>query len=247
MPTQKNKNNRKKIPLLREGSIARSFNSALEGVVFALKTQRNVKIHFAVTFVVFLASVVLSITKTELILLLLTISLVLVAELFNSAVETVLDIVIERYHPLARVAKDIAAGAVLMAALNAALVGYLIFFERLKGPILTTLVAVRQRPEHLALASFALTIILVFALKALTGRGTFLRGGLPSGHAAVSFGVWAAVSLLTKNPLVSVLVFLLAAMIVVSRVRLGIHSILEVAAGAFLGVGVTAGCFWVLT
>ncbi len=232
-------------PFFREGTIARSFNSALEGIVHAFRSQRNVKIHLVVTFLVLVASIWLSITKTELILLVFTVSLVLVTEMINSSLEIILDLVVERYHPLARVAKDVAAGAVLFAALNAALVGYLIFFERLKAPILTTLVGVRRTPEHVAVVALGLTLLLVFVGKAFFGRGTFLRGGLPSGHAALAFGLWAMVALLSKSPLIAVLTFILALTIAISRVRLGIHSALEVSAGALLGVGVTAGCFWI--
>lgn len=247
MTATKNKRPSKKAFFLREGGLARSFNSALEGIVYALRTQRNVKIHFAVTALVLFASVWLSITKTELILLLITIALVLVTEMINSSLEVVLDLAVERYHPLARIAKDVAAGAVLFATLNAVVVGYLIFFEALRGPIVTTIVSVRRSPEHVALVALGLTVLLVLILKAITGKGTFLRGGLPSGHAAAAFGLWAAASLLSRNPLIAVITLILALTIGVSRVRLGIHSFLEVAAGGFLGIGVTAFCFWVFT
>ncbi len=247
MTTAKNKRLSKRGFFLREGGLARSFNSALEGIVYALRTQRNVKIHFVVTALVLFASVWLSITKTELILLLITIALVLVTEMINSSLEVVLDLAVERYHPLARVAKDVAAGAVLVATLNAVVVGYLIFFEALKGPVVTTIVSVRRSPEHVAMVALGLTVLLVLILKALTGKGTFLRGGLPSGHAAAAFGLWTAASLLSRNPLIAVITLILALTIGVSRVRLGIHSLLEVTAGAFLGIGVTALCFWVFT
>jgi diacylglycerol kinase (ATP) len=243
--TAKNKRLSKRGFFLREGGLARSFNSALEGIVYALRTQRNVKIHFVVTALVLFASVWLSITKTELILLLITIALVLVTEMINSSLEVVLDLAVERYHPLARVAKDVAAGAVLFATLNAVVVGYLIFFEALKGPVVTTIVSVRRSPEHVALVALGLTVLLVLILKAFTGKGTFLRGGLPSGHAAAAFGLWTAASLLSRNPLIAVITLIMALTIGVSRVRLGIHSLLEVTAGAFLGIGVTALCFWV--
>lgn len=245
MTTAKNKRLSKRGFFLREGGLARSFNSALEGIVYALRTQRNVKIHFVVTALVLFASVWLSITKTELILLLITIALVLVTEMINSSLEVVLDLAVERYHPLARVAKDVAAGAVLFATLNAVVVGYLIFFEALKGPVVTTIVSVRRSPEHVALVALGLTVLLVLILKAFTGKGTFLRGGLPSGHAAAAFGLWTAASLLSRNPLIAVITLILALTIGVARVRLGIHSLLEVTAGAFLGIGVTALCFWV--
>lgn len=245
MTASKNRKSPKKGFFLREGGLARSFNSALEGIVYALRTQRNVKIHFVITALVLVASVWLSITKTELILLLITIALVLVTEMLNSSLEVLLDLAVDRYHPMARVAKDVAAGAVLFATLNAVVIGYLIFFRALKGPIVTTIVSVRRSPEHVALVALGLTVLLVLILKAFTGKGTFLRGGLPSGHAAAAFGLFTAASLLSRNPLVATITFILALTIGVSRIRLGIHSLLEVAAGALLGVGVTAFCFWV--
>ncbi|MGD8717307.1 MAG: diacylglycerol kinase [Candidatus Zixiibacteriota bacterium] len=247
MTKNRKKRNRVEAFFMKEGGLARSFNSALEGIVYALRTQRNVKIHFAVTVLALVASVWLSITKTELILLLITIALVLITEMINSSLEVMLDLTVERYHPMARIAKDVAAGAVLFSSLNAVLVGYLIFFERLKGPIVTTLVNVRRTPEHVAVVSLGLTVLLVFIVKAVTGKGTFLRGGLPSGHAAAAFGLWTAVSLLSRNPLIAVITFVLALTIAVSRIRMGIHSFLEVAAGALLGVSVTAFCFWIFT
>lgn len=225
--------------------MARSFNNAIAGIVHAVRTQRNVKIHLVITVIVLVASVFLSITKIELIILLLTVALVLITEMINSALEVVLDLTMDRYHPLARVAKDVAAGAVLFAALNAVLVGYLVFFERLKAPVLTTIVDVRRAPEYVALVALGLTVIMVFALKAITRRGTWLRGGFPSGHTAVAFGVWAAITLISKDPLIASLTALLAVTIAISRVRMGIHSVLEVAAGALLGIGLAAGCFWI--
>jgi len=244
MTTKKRKPRRAQAFFLKEGGLARSFNSALEGIVYAVRTQRNVKVHFAVTALVLFASVWLSITKIELILLLITIALVLIAEMVNSALEVVLDLAVDRYHPLARIAKDVAAGAVLFSALNAVLVGYLVFFDRLRGPLVTTIVSVRRAPEHVAVVSLGLTVLLVVIVKALTGKGTFLRGGLPSGHAAAAFGLSTAAALLSRHPLIAAITFTLALVIAVSRVRLGIHSVLEVSAGAFLGIGVTALCFW---
>ena len=238
---------RRRPPFLREGSLGRSFNRAIAGIVHAVRTQRNVKIHLAVTVVVLIASIFLSITKIELIILLLTVGLVLITEMMNSALELVLDLTVDRYHPLARVAKDVGAGAVLFAALTALLVGYLIFFERLKSPLLTTIVAVRRAPEHVAVVTVGVTLNLVIVLKALTGRGTWLRGGLPSGHAAIAFGVWVAITLVAKDPLVAALTGVLAFTIAISRVRMGIHSVLEVTTGALLGTGVAALCFWIFT
>ena len=84
-----------------------------------------------------------------------------------------------------------------------------------------------------------LTIILVLATKAYTGRGTPLRGGLPSGHAAIAFGGWMAVTHVVGDSthwfLISSLTFLMALLVAQTRVESGVHSFLEVTYGALLG------------
>lgn len=222
--------------------LVKSFNAAIEGILYAFKTQRNVKLHFVAMALILIMSVYFSITKIELILLLITIVIVLIAEMINTSIEMALDFIVDRYHPLARIAKDVAAGAVLFASVNAVFVGYLVFFERLKTPIITTIVKVSQRPEHVAAVAITLSVIMVVAFKALVGRGTPLRGGFPSGHAAVAFAVWTVVTFVTKNPLITLLTLLLAILIAVSRIRMKIHSFVEVGSGALIGVGITALC-----
>lgn len=230
-----------------KSGLVKSFNAAIEGILYAFKTQRNVKLHFIAAGLILVASVYFSITKIELILLLITISLVLITEMVNTSVEMSLNFIVDRYHPLARIAKDIAAGAVFFSAINAVFVGYLVFFERLKTPIIISVVKVSQRPEHVAAVALALSVIMVVVFKAFVGRGTPLRGGLPSGHAAVAFSVWAVVTFLTKNPLITLLTLLLALVIAISRIRMKIHSFVEVVSGALLGVGVTALCLFLFT
>lgn len=227
--------------------LVKSFNAAIEGILYAFKTQRNVKFHFIATALILVASVYFSITKVELILLLITIALVLITEMINTSIEMALDFIVDRYHPLARIAKDVAAGAVLFSSLNAIFVGYLVFFERLKTPIITTIVKVSQRPEHVAAVALTLSIIMVVVFKVLVGRGAPLRGGFPSGHTAVAFAVWAVITFITKNPLVTLLTLLLAVIIAISRIRMRIHSFVEVTAGALIGVGMTALCLALFT
>ena len=79
-----------------------------------------------------LGAVFFSVTRFELIALLFAITLVFVAELANTALEAAVDVATERFDPLAKIAKDVAAGAVFMASLNAVAVGYLVFFARLR-------------------------------------------------------------------------------------------------------------------
>ena len=103
------------------GSLVASFNYAFEGVIYVVRTQRNMRIHFLVALAVLPLGVVLGASRFEMLALMLSVSFVLIAEMFNTALEKAIDLATGTFDPVARAAKDIAAGAVLVAAVNAAL------------------------------------------------------------------------------------------------------------------------------
>jgi diacylglycerol kinase (ATP) len=223
----------------RAPSVLESFNYAFEGVIHVLRTQRNMRIHFAIAAAVLVAALAFGVDRVELIALLLAISFVLIAEMINSALEAGIDVATTSFDPLAKLAKDIAAGAVLIATVNAVAVGYLIFSEQIVDRSTRLIDRLRDAPAELTLVALVLVIIIVIATKAYTGRGTPLRGGLPSGHAAVAFGGWMAVTNVMGDSthwfLVSSLTFLMALLVAQTRVESGIHSFLEVTYGGLLG------------
>ena len=108
-------------------SILESFNFAFEGIIHVLRTQRNMRIHFAVAVVVLVAALAFDVSRLELIALLIAIAFVLIAEMVNTAIEAAVDVASTSFDPMAKLAKDIGAGAVLIAAINAIAVGYLVF------------------------------------------------------------------------------------------------------------------------
>lgn len=233
----------------RSASLFESFNHAAEGVVHALRTQRNLWVHFTIAAAVLVAAVGFGATKIELAVLLLAITFVLVAELVNTAVEAAVDVASTAFDPMAKLAKDIAAGAVLVAALNAVAVGYLVFSGEVAERSSRFLTRLSDAPAELTLVALALTVIIVVAVKAYTGRGTPLRGGLPSGHAAVAFACWMAVTMvLDGSPhrfLISSVTFIMALLVAQTRVETGVHSASEVASGAVLGALTTLLLFQV--
>lgn len=233
----------------RSQSLFQSFNFAAEGIIHAVRTQRNLWIHFAIAVAVLVAAIGFGATKLELAVLLLAITFVLVAELVNTAVEAVVDVASTSFDPIAKIAKDIAAGAVLVAALNAMAVGYLVFSGEVATRSSRFLTRLSDAPAELTLVALAVTVILVIALKAYTGRGTPLRGGLPSGHAAVAFAGWMAITLLLEDTprrfLISSVTFIMALLVAQTRVETGVHSASEVASGAVLGALVTLFLFQV--
>src|SRR5206468_5167966 len=118
----------------RRASVLESFNFAFEGIIHVLRTQRNMRIHFAVAVAVLVAALASGVTKLELIALLVSISFVLITEMLNSALESAIDLATTTFDPHAKLAKDIAAGAVLIATVNAVSVGYLVIANRLSDP-----------------------------------------------------------------------------------------------------------------
>lgn len=108
-----------------------SFNYAIAGIMYSFNTQRNVRIHFFMAFLVLAVSPFFNLSAFELLIIIFTIALVIITEMINTAIENTIDMVTEKYHPLAEIAKNVAAGAVLIATLNALAVGYLIFCRRL--------------------------------------------------------------------------------------------------------------------
>lgn len=110
-------------------NLLRSFFYALRGIFYALTRERNLRIHFAAgTFALYLSSY-FSLTRGEKGLLILSIGFVIACEMMNTAIEKTVDIETPSYHYLAKIAKDVAAGGVLVAALASAALGYLLFWD----------------------------------------------------------------------------------------------------------------------
>ncbi len=219
-----------------------SFNAAVAGIVHVLKTQRNMRFHFLAAVLVLIASVVLEMAFEDLLLLISAIVLVLLAEMFNTAIEMTVDLVQDTYHPLARVAKDVSAGAVFLVSLYAVAVGYLVFFTRgyLVRPLTLSLGAIRSSRWDIAFVTLCVVAILTVIVKVLSRRGTPFRGGLPSLHAALAFSVFTLTALIPETPLlVVVLVFALAFLVAQSRIASRIHTFAEVVSGAAWGVALT--------
>ena len=230
----------------RAQTLLESFNFAFEGIIHVLRTQRNMRIHFLAAVVVLVAGIATGVSKLELIALLLAIAFVFITEMINSALEQAIDVATTSFDPLAKLAKDIAAGAVLIATVNAIAIGYLVFSGEIADRSSRLLDRLRDAPAQLTLIALVVTIIVVIAAKAYTGRGTPLRGGLPSGHAAIAFAGWMAATLIIGDAhrfLISSLTFLMALLVAQTRVESGIHSALEVTYGGVLGALVTLSVF----
>jgi diacylglycerol kinase (ATP) len=234
----------------RAPSLLDSFNYAFEGIIHVLRTQRNLRLHFIVAILVIGAAAALGVGRLELIVLLLAIAFVLVAEMVNSAIEGAIDVSTTSFDPNAKLAKDIAAGAVLIASATAVAIGYLVFAHAAAHRSARVLDRIRDGNAEITAAALVLAMLVVIATKAYTGRGTPLRGGLPSGHAALAFACWMAATYVIGDDhrfLISSLTFLMALLVAQTRVESGVHSGLEVLYGGALGALTTLVVFQVLS
>lgn len=203
------------------------------------------RIHFtAAAFVLGLALLV-RLETWAFVALIFASALVIITELINTAIESTIDLVTTTYDPIAQIAKDVAAGAVLLASINAVLVGYFVFFAKLNPFGLVLIQKVRQSPSHLTVISILLVLITVVAAKAWIGGGSFLRGGWPSGHSALAGALFTAIAFISQSPLVAVLGLALALLVFHSRMDAGIHTALEIVSGGLLGILITVLIFQV--
>jgi diacylglycerol kinase (ATP) len=223
-----------------------SFNNAITGIIDTVRTERNMKIHLIAAVGVLIVSFFFDLSKFEFLILAVTITMVIAAELINTAIEAAIDMTTNYYHPLAKVAKNAAAGAVLVTAISAVLVGYVIFWNKLSSFSFDLIRKVKNSEPYTMLIVLIIVCIATIIAKAIFGEGTPLKGGMPSGHSALGFSIATAISLITEEPICILLSFLLAFITAQSRVDSEVHSILEVIVGAIFGMILTLLIFTLL-
>ncbi len=216
-----------------------SANNAIEGILHAAKTQRHLRYHFYSAVTVLVLSYILGVERTDFLIISIAVILVLLSEMINTAIEYVVDMISPEHSEKARVAKDVAAGAVLITAFGAAVLGYVILFPYFSRAFEQGIDIAKHSKEEITLIAVIVVLIIVVVLKAYSGKGHPLRGGMPSGHSAIAFSAWVAVTYITESFIASLLSFLLSVLIAQSRIAVKAHTPIEVIAGAVLGSGLT--------
>lgn len=220
-----------------------SFNAAVEGFIYVLKTERNMRTHFLIALFFLLLGIYLNFPAVEIMILAITITLVLMVEMINTAIELTIDMIKTDVHPAARIIKDVSAGAVLLTSINATIVGYILFAKKIPFNVGEYMLNIRSSPWHLTF----MALILVFGSsilgKIIFHKGTPLRGGMPSGHSAIAFAIWTIIAFFSNNSIVIALAFLMAFLIARHRVKDAVHTVWEVIVGAILGILLTTVVF----
>ena len=229
---------------VQDSRIWAAFDYAFQGILCATRTQRNMRIHLVAAALAMFAVLYLRLERAYVALVVICIALVIALELVNTAIEAVVDLMTVAHHPLAKIAKDAAAGAVLVMAMGATIVGYLVFYEGVTASGAQVSAAVASIPRNYVFVVLVIVGVATIFGKAFAGRrGSPLQGGAVSGHAALAFAGAVMIALLAHTLVVGLLAIFLAFLVSQSRVEGGIHSTAEVIAGALLGSVVSAALY----
>ena len=223
----------------KEKSITERFNVAFEGIFETIRTEHHMKFHCFCTIVICILSLFLDIGKYETIAVIISVTLTWIAELINTSIETVVDMITTEYSIMAKKAKDIAAGAVLVTGFNALIVGYIVFEKKIVINLRQVFYLLKHSYQHTVFTIFILIIIIVICIKSIVKKGSALRGGFPSGHSALAASIVTLVVSLTNDPKIFVLTLILAILVVHSRIEGKIHTFFETIVGCFLGWAIT--------
>lgn len=213
------------------------FNYAANGIVKSFRSEFNMRVHLLAGIFALLLSLFFDFTRLEFMALSLTISIVFIAEMINTAIEKTVDLLSPEYAEAAGAAKDIAAGAVLIAAINALIMAYLLFFTRIDEFRIAIFTKIQHNPWYIALIVMILVVLFALILKGLfyRGHGTHFQGGTVSGHSAISFCAATLIAVWVDSTLVMLLAYFLAFLVAESRVEGKIHSLSEVIFGGLFG------------
>ncbi len=228
---------------LKNDNFLEACNNAVNGIIYAATTQRNVRIELVLAVIVMMLSLFYGLNTTEFLCLVFAIFFVIFAEMVNTAIETVVDLFVDVYHPKAKIAKDVAAGAVVLAACNALVVGYFIFFNKeniraISESIFNNMV---KSPMHLVFVAIILVVIAVIAIKASCSkkkqRGQLIKEGfVPSGQTAIAFAALTAIWVNSKDLITFSLAFILSILVAGNRIYNNARTKAEVVFGGCMGI-----------
>lgn len=234
---QKNTNKQK----TKNDNFIEAWENAFNGIIYAVTTQGNIKKQLLIAVFVMIISLFFNLNTAEFLCLMFTVILILIAEMINTAIETVVDLYTDLYHPKAKIAKDVGAGAVVIAAINALIVAYFLFFDKIADIGLNFIRNIAESPVHLAFLGVFITIIFIVALKAasVTDKHKWIKKGFTvSGQAGIAFAANTMIWISTDNIVILTLSLVMAILVAESRIETKKRSLKEVIAGGIAGTAI---------
>ncbi len=222
----------------------RSFRYAYEGLIYALSSQRNMKFHFTVAFIVLILALVLNLSTLEILFIILAITLILVTELLNTAIEKAVDLAMPEQHPIAKIAKDVAAASVLVTAVFAVAVGMIVFYK----PMTLLFSDVREQSQMTSVDTFWIFIAIVLLSMVVihtrfTKNKRFIK---PSLISALSFSISTLMMLYVPALIVGLLAYSLSLLIVIILYEKTNRSFASLLFGGLIGSMITFLAFYLV-
>lgn len=223
---------------MKNKNVWQSFAHAFEGLSHVLWTQKHVRTQLLIVIMVLILSYTMRIEMIKVLFVLSAVAFVLIAELFNTAVEVVVNMITEEYHPLAKIAKDVSAAGVLVASFYALLVGGGVFLSgpRILGFINSVHHIQPPNPIVVLLLCFGVLSLIVMLGKSRKQHGSILQGGAVSAHTAIAVMLAFIIWFVSHNTLTTILAAFLAILVAQSRVEGKIHTLAEVLWGATVAI-----------
>ncbi len=215
-----------------------AWKNAFNGIIYATTTQSNIKKQLLIAVAVVIISLFFNLSRAEFLCFLFTIVLIIFAEMVNTAIETVVDLYVDVYHPKAKIAKDVAAGGVVITTINALIVAYFLFFDKIADIGLNFIKNVTNTPSHLAFAAIIITAIAILAVIAYakTNKHKVLnKKFVPSGYTTIAFAANTIIWILTNNFIVLILSLVISIFVAEGRIEAKEHKLSEIIFSAAFG------------
>ncbi len=219
-----------------------AVNNSVDGIIYCATTQTNITKQLILGTIVMILSLFYNFTTAEFLCLTFAVFFVIFAEMINTAIETIVDLLVDTYHPKAKIAKDVGAGAVVLTAINAIIVAYFLFFRKTEiSQVADSLLnQIVSSPIHLSFVAIIITLIAILAMKGAFKKRELSDGVkqetfLPSGQSALAFALLTAIWINSKNFIVFTLSLILSLIVFVNRLN-DKKTFAEVLFGAFMGV-----------
>lgn len=215
--------------------------NAVNGIIYCATSQTNIRKELIIGTIVMILSLFYDLSTAEFLCLTFAVFFVIFAEFVNTAIETIVDLIVDVYHPKAKIAKDVGAGAVVLSAVNAVIVAYFLFFRetdisKISNSVFGHMVA---SPTHLAFVAIILTVIAIITAKAVAEQKKAKSGVKDtfniSGQSAIAFALLTAIWVNSKDPLIFCLALVLSLLVVGNRMN-DKKNLGEVIFGAFMGM-----------
>lgn len=202
----------------RNKSIYTAIGHALDGVIRAFKTEKNLRIDYVIGLSILIASLFFDFTKTEFACLCLTIGFVIFSEMINTTVEYIVDLITQQYDERAKAAKDIAAGGVFISAMVAVTVAYFLFVDKLSYATTSVISTILSSKLYILFTIIFAVIILAAILKGIFAKNGEYAKSYPSARVALAFALTTYAYLITKSVFVGGIAFLLS--IIITQIKI---------------------------